>query len=360
MTRWSVTFRVDASTDIGTGHVARCLALAHGINEEGGRCTFVSRAHPNHLGARILAAGHESNLLPEVSDDVRRAGYEAWLGTDWRTDAEQTLAAMAGGRSEWLVVDHYGLDARWEKAVRAACDRLFVIDDLANRSHDCDLLLDQNLGRRIEDYAGRITGACQLLVGPRYALLRPEFMQHRSASLEGRDRRTLRRLLVTMGGVDKDNVTSEVLMALRECSLPDDMTITCVMGSGAPALKHVRALAREMPWPTEVAVDVQMAATMERADLAIGAAGSTSWERCCLGLPCIAVVIAENQREAAAALATAGAAVVVQRPQLPTALARALQELQQADKLVRMSVAASVLVDGGGVQRVVGALRRVS
>jgi len=189
-----------------------------------------------------------------------------------------------------------------------------VIDDLADRPHDCDLLLDQSLGREAADYAGLLPPAATPLIGPGYALLRPEFARLRAASLARRERPVLRKLLVTMGGVDKDNATGRVLDALASCTLPDAVEITVVMGPQAPWLSEVRAQAAAMPVPTKVLVGVRdMAALMAESDLAIGGGGMTSIERCVLGLPTIIVIQAENQIRQAKDLERAGAAVIYDR-----------------------------------------------
>ncbi|MDN5873135.1 MAG: UDP-2,4-diacetamido-2,4,6-trideoxy-beta-L-altropyranose hydrolase, partial [Sinobacteraceae bacterium] len=203
----NVVFRADASLEIGTGHVMRCLTLANALRETGASCTFVCRAHEGHLGEHIRACGHALHLLPRVADfspDDKTDPYARWLGSTPEQDAEQTQAVLTSD-CDWLVVDHYGLDACWETRLRARARHLLAIDDLANRRHDCELLLDQNLGRDARDYDGLVGDRTQRLIGPRYALLRPEFAQWREISLARRRQPRLQQLLITMGGVDRDN-----------------------------------------------------------------------------------------------------------------------------------------------------------
>jgi spore coat polysaccharide biosynthesis predicted glycosyltransferase SpsG len=197
-----------------------------------------------------------------------------------------------------------------------------------------------------------------VLAGPRYALLRPEFREWREASLSRRAREPgLRRLLINLGGVDKDNVTGQVLDALITCDLPENLQISVVMGASAPWRESVTAQARTMPWPTEVVVNISdMARRMAEADLAIGAAGSTSWERCCLGLPTLMVVLADNQREIADALAAKSAALSLDLTELEASLAAQLNTLSTPGALTAMSQQAAVLVDGDGSDRVIMAL----
>lgn len=310
-----VVFRADASLDIGTGHVMRCLTLADALSVKGVECCFISRDLQGNLIEQTRQRGYTVHVLPgsEGKQAVSQEPFHAaWLGVSWEVDAAESLPYLRELNPTWLVVDHYALDSRWEVATRECWQRLFVIDDLADRAHIADVLLDQNLGRNASDYESLLPTHAQRLVGPRYALLRPEFSELRPYSLERRKSGELRHILISLGGVDKDNATGAVLRTLRSCPLPDDCTITVIMGSHAPHLDDINALAAEMPWPTNVAINVNdMAKRMAEADLAIGAAGSTSWERCCLGLPSLMLVLADNQDEIARQLHRYGAAINV-------------------------------------------------
>lgn len=320
-----VLFRADASTPMGTGHVMRCLALAQVLRDRGASCAFLSTEQPGHLLEHIRERGFEVTALPVAA----------------ATDPARTLAALRGDTFDWLVVDHYALDALWERGLRPACRRLLAIDDLADRPHDCDLLLDQNVGRSADAYRHLVPAACRVLAGPGHAVLRPEFAELRAASLARRATAAARKLLVTLGGSDPQDMSSRVLDALAGCALPPDSAITVVMGAKAPHLASVRAAASRLPWPTEVVVNASdMAQRMAQSDLAIGAAGTTALERCCLGLPSLVLILADNQRAGALALAAAGAAVLLPegdrwpaelRQRLPALVAdqAALQGLQQ-------------------------------
>lgn len=299
-----VAFRVDASIDMGTGHVMRCLTLADELSRLGSECLFITRARYGNMEDVIRERGYELFQLSQVQeafqprkDDVAHAH---WLGTSWEKDSEETRAAMANFRPDWLIVDHYGIDARWHVALRDEVGEIMVIDDLADRPHDCSLLLDQNLGRQTEDYSNLVPDHCTIFVGPKYALLRPEFAALREYSLQRRKNAKVHQLLITMGGVDQHNATGRVLTALSECQLPIDCRIILVMGSNAPWLEVVQQQAEALRWHVEVLVNIKdMAQRMADSDLAIGAAGATSWERCCLGLPTLLVVLADNQKDAA-------------------------------------------------------------
>lgn len=310
-----VTFRTDASLQIGNGHVMRCLTLADALKSNGAECAFVSRAHPGHLIEQIRQRGHEVFALPAPaasSSAVQDADYAAWLGVAWQDDADETKRALDGAQPDWLIVDHYSLESAWEQSLRDHCKHLMVIDDLVNRDHDCDVLLDQNLGRQDSDYLAYVPATCKVMTGPRYALLKPDFSALRAESLARRKAPQLKNILVTMGGVDRTDVSSRVLLALKACALPADTRIRVVMGPHAPWLSRVKEIATAMPWPTQVLVGVSnMARIMADSDLAIGAAGSSAWERCCLGLPSLMLVLADNQKDAASEIQKAGAAITL-------------------------------------------------
>lgn len=358
-----IAFRADASLDIGTGHIMRCLTLANGLRKSGAICSFVSRDLPAHLGERIRAEGFSVTLLPPPDHKAPSPppAHAAWAGVTWQQDALETRAAVGEGL-DWLVLDHYAFDARWQKAALPAKARLMVIDDLADRQHICALLLDQNLGRELSSYQSLVPPDCVQLIGPKYALLRPEFAVVRADALNARAKRSLRHLLINMGGVDAQDATSRVLMALPGADLPEETRITVIMGKHAPALGNVRSLAVDMPWATEVLVNVSdMARHMADADLAIGAAGSTTWERCALGLPSILVQIADNQASIMRAMVDAEAALDPGPPDAPDFPVRLRAALSRAQaQLEEISQNAASICDGDGMSRVTALLTKPS
>ena len=353
-----VVFRVDASTDIGTGHVVRCLTLADALREQGADCSFVCRPHSGHLLDMIALRGHRvvalSPLAPSTNRFPAYPTHAAWLLTDWQTDARETCDLLSSQGVDWLVVDHYALDRRWEQTLRPFCKNLMVIDDLADREHDCDLLLDQNLGRMVQDYAGLLSPKTATFIGPRYSLLRPEFALLRTQSLARRVEPHLKHLLITMGGVDKNNATGQVLQALADCRLPADLRITVVMGPHAPGLTDVQQQAQRMPCPTQVLVGVSdMAQLMLDSDLCIGAAGGTSWERCCMGLPTLLLVLADNQRSGATALASSGAVLFAPSTQAMAQVFTQFLTDSASKRLQDLGQAAAAITDGLGSERIV-------
>lgn len=364
----NVVFRADASLEMGTGHVMRCLTLADELKRRGHDTLFISRLHPGHLCQWIGERGHSYIGLPYDpsfnSDSLASSDlpvHSAWLGASWQTDAEQTKEALAQFSSDWLIVDHYALDQRWQQQLRPCYQQLMVIDDLADRPHQSDLLLDQTFGRNPLDYRRWVPEHCVVLAGAEYALLRPEFSEYRAQSLERRQTAALKQVLVTMGGVDKDNATGKLLDVLRDCLLPSQCRITVVMGPTAPWIDSVTEQARSLPWDTRIMTNVtNMAQLMSASDLAIGAAGSTSWERCCLGLPCLMLVLAQNQQHAAKLLEQANAAIMIALDEnLSSKFGRALSELiNDPSQLKQMSVCARQISDGTGVHQVVAHLEK--
>lgn len=366
-----IVFRADASLLIGIGHVMRCLTLADTLQAKGTECHFICRAHEGNLSELIRSKGHISHALAvnpvlveasllatQAISDEQPLLHSHWLGTTQLEDAAACAPILAELQPDWLIVDHYALDARWETMLRPHYCKLMVIDDLADRPHQCDLLLDQTFGRNAEDYRAWVPDDCHLLCGSNYALLRPEFAALRAYSLQRRANPQLRQLLITMGGVDKDNATGQVLQALASSELPSDCRITVVMGANAPWLAEVRQQAEQLPWPVTIRVDVSnMAQLMTDSDMAIGAAGSTSWERCCLGLPTIMLVLADNQRLIAQALCTAGAAILTDSATLKEQRLITRQQIEPC-ALSAMSTSAATVTDGLGVSQVITFLNR--
>ena len=336
----------------------RCLTLAHGLRKRGAECVFICREHPGNLIYLIKKRGFRVKTLqhsPAWQARDLASPYAVWLGADWQADAGQSKAVAGDAVMDWLIVDHYALDQRWEQKMREHTSRLMVIDDLANRPHDCDLLLDQNLGRTTEDYIGLLGQATEALLGPQYALLGSDFAELRPRSLSRRAHNPqIKRLLITMGGVDERNATGQVLDILKTCSSLPKLHITVVMGLHAPWLSRVQALGAEMPQFTEVLVGVtDMAQLMADSDLAIGAAGVTAWERCCLGLPSFILALADNQLSGANALQNAGAAIAIEAAgQLLDYFGTSFTIRLGKKKLAKMSQSAAALTDGQGCDRV--------
>jgi len=302
-----IVFRVDASTLIGTGHVVRCLTLATALRDRGVDCAFICRLHPGNMANTIRSQGFVVHELPtHVSGVTSYTGDHAlWLGTSTEQDAKETAAILRNAPPDWLLVDHYALDKTWERIMHPFCGRLMVLDDLADRPHDCDLLLDQNwFGDAMKHrYEGLLPARTVKLLGPGFALLKPEYKLLR-ALMPPRDG-VVRRVLVFFGGSDPTNQTRKALDALI---VPDlaFLAVDVVVGVNHPDPESILALAQARAGTLAHQNLPSLAGLMARADLMIGGGGTTTWERMCLGLPTIVLSMAPNQNPINATLMSAG------------------------------------------------------
>jgi UDP-2,4-diacetamido-2,4,6-trideoxy-beta-L-altropyranose hydrolase len=305
--------RVDSSYQIGSGHLMRCLTLAEYLREVGWSVQFICRPLPGNLSELLRERGFPVALLssPErVSGQSAgiEASYADWLGVSWEQDARETdeVVKSLGDRYDWLLVDHYALDNRWEEVLTPQVGHVFVIDDLANRSHTCRLLLDHNLNPEGEArYFNLVPKGCRLLCGPAYALLRPEFEQ--AASEQGKRDGTISRIFIFFGGVDATGETFKTCEALVAGGF-NQLEADVVVGMANPRLEQIRKLCEQHSALHFHGQVCNMAELMATADLAIGAGGTTSWERAFLGLPTIIIPVAENQVAGSEALVSAHAA----------------------------------------------------
>jgi UDP-2,4-diacetamido-2,4,6-trideoxy-beta-L-altropyranose hydrolase len=293
-----IAFRADASAAIGAGHVSRCATLATSLKRHGCRISFICAQGSTAFFPQVLEVADAVVELPHASGE---AG--TWLSVTPAVDAAATLAAIADSPVDWLIVDHYGIDREWEQAVGAHVEHLMVIDDLADRSHACDLLLDQNLRPDgAAAYRELVDSGTTVLQGPRFALLREEFTRSRPQHVRG----DLNRILVSFGGVDGANGTGTTLTALA--SIDATIAVDVVIGAQHPARAAILEACDQQGYACHVQT-TSIADLMDAADLAIGAGGASSWERCIVGLPTVAIVMADNQRIIADELANRGAAL---------------------------------------------------
>lgn len=357
-----ILFRTDADSRIGTGHLMRCLALADDLRREGADCLFLCReAGLGGLAEKISLGGHRLLTLPmaAVLDDVGdlpRLAHADWLSGGWRNDASACLAVLADQpRADWLVVDHYALDDRWEAAMRAATRRVMAIDDLADRKHDCDVLLDQNvLDGSSGHYRGLVPRDCLLLLGPKYALLRPEFSgASEVAARAGRPRKDAR-LLIMFGGSDPQDLTLRTVNALARLNWQGPVEV--VAGELYGKLQELKASVSRLPQASLHAPAHKVADLMRAADLALGSPGVASWERCACSLPSIVLSVADNQLTLGESLGRMGVhwylgkAADVRDEELDAAL---IAWTANSPARYCMSQTASAICDGKGVRRVV-------
>jgi len=339
----SAVFRVDATQKIGGGHIMRCLTLADELRKRGWDCTFASR-HESVETVPLLAKSEYDILMLEGPE---------------RDEAQEIEAHIRD--CDWLIVDHYGCDQKFERGVRIFAKKIMVIDDLANRPHDCDILLDQTFGRNAEDYKSLVPERAQILTGADYALLRPEFASLRPEALERREKGgPVRRILISLGASDPHGATAKALLAIEQSGF-DDVSVDVVTGSADPAAMGLVKIAKTMPQQVDFhGFDADMATLMVKADLAIGAGGSTSWERCCLGLPTLMVVTADNQEKIARELAAAGAVIVVECGiQIdPFEFGKIIEALTEDKRLrINLAKAAAQTCDGSGVVAAIKVLK---
>ncbi|HSD38945.1 MAG TPA: UDP-2,4-diacetamido-2,4,6-trideoxy-beta-L-altropyranose hydrolase [Rhodocyclaceae bacterium] len=320
-----VVVRADASREIGHGHIMRCLSLAASLRKRGAEVQFFSRALEGHAFSTVGQAGFHCQPV----------------------SADTPIPPC-----DWLIVDHYGLDAKWESAQRGNARKILVIDDLANRQHDCDVLLDQNLNPEGPSrYLPWVPAHCQQLLGPHYALLHKNFAVER-AGLQPRIGR-VRRVLICFGGSDAPDATGRVVDALSE-AFPH-LVLDIVAG---PANSHAAQLQERCVWHPLITLSVavnDMAQRMAQADLFVGAGGSMTWERAALGLPGITLSIASNQVMLCAALAERGAGIDLGPIENFSAGSLQFQVARLIDDAPRMRDMAEklyALCDGRGARRV--------
>jgi len=302
----SIAIRVDAGAAIGSGHVMRCLALAEELRRRDAQVCFVSREHAGHLISRIEEAGFGVHRLSAPTrHSVVSSDESTWLGSTPEEDARETAAALAGEHVDWLVVDHYGADARWHRLLRSTAERVLAIDDIANRPHDADILLDQGYPAAGTErrYDALTDSRCRKLLGPRYALLQPIYREVRPLLPERSG--TVRQVLVSFGAHDATRATLAVLAALSRPELRH-IAIDVVPGDEPEVRASVETIARARTGVTVHRRLPSLAGLMVRADLAIGAGGMTTWERACLALPALVATIADNQMPSTQALAADG------------------------------------------------------
>jgi len=348
-----IVFRADASLAIGNGHVMRCASLAQALQAIGAHCTFVCTSETGHLNAYLQNQGYVVHVINPNAFDTR-VNAESLLA-NWQSDAQATVNAIHDQPIDWVVVDHYGLDWQWEAELSSYASQLMVIDDLANRAHQCAVLLDANPGRQSNDYAVLTPQDCRILTGPQYALIRNEIRQFRNTEHILHDACTSLKILITLGGVDKDNFTCEVLAALNQFDSKIPLEIQVVMGPFSPWIDQVIQISHAMRWSTHVTQNPKnFAELMCTHDIAIGAAGTSALERCYLGLPSINFILTPNQYISGKALQTQHAASSIELDQgWEKSLHQHLHELQSNSYRQTMQQACLQITDGLGAERVV-------
>lgn len=345
-----VVFRVDASIWIGSGHVMRCLVLAKELERRLFEVTFACLPQKGDLISFIKQRGFDVIELTEADVPLRpthSADYRAWLQRSVTEDVSDFLAHISD--ADLVITDHYAIDTGWQTQVknRLGC-KLVAIDDLV-RTHDADLIIDQTLGRLPDEYHSQGI----VLSGVDYALLNPLFSQRRSKAFKKVVNGKNPKVLISMGGVDAPNATLAVLKAIEPLT---NVHVTVLLGKNAPNFQVVSDFCVERSHIQHLEFVEDMASLMLEHDLAIGAPGTTSWERACMGLPSIVVPIADNQLTIAEALEKNNVSLQVALDKLNTHLLDSMFCL--IDKAERLQEAGLNICDGLGVYRVVSVIEK--
>jgi UDP-2,4-diacetamido-2,4,6-trideoxy-beta-L-altropyranose hydrolase len=295
----NVVIRVDASIQIGSGHVIRCLSIAEALRIQGCKAVFFSQRLPGHLIDEVVGRGFQVEELPTLSSaEVRDRGvpHAESLEVDWSDDIVHTVSLLTSRRPQpdWLIVDHYALDSRWESLARAQVGRIMVIDDLANRPHECDLLLDQVCVGDAFRYRSLVPSTCRQLIGADYILLRPEFGAARSRPSFGDGWSEDGQIHLFFGSGDGAGHALRFSRLLLG-NFPNSR-LKLVAGVSSVHREALQVLAAESAGRLGFELGAKdMAAHMSDCALAIGTPGMSTWERACMGLPTLYLTNAENQ-----------------------------------------------------------------
>ncbi|MFC5590280.1 UDP-2,4-diacetamido-2,4,6-trideoxy-beta-L-altropyranose hydrolase [Sporosarcina soli] len=292
----NICFRVDSSFNIGTGHVMRCLTLAKELKKNGHSIYFICRLHDGHLCN--LIAGEDFKVFKLRKPTIFKPSYNlpkhaSWLGISPKQDIQETINIVSSSqiKFDWIIIDHYAIDKVWEREIRKYIPRIMVIDDIADREHDCDILLDQNYYLHANNrYNNLVPAACILLLGPKYTLLRDEFIDMYKLPKIRKERKVA---LVFYGGSDPTNETLKALNAIKMIRSTPLLTHV-VVGPSNPNKYLIKKQCEQYNFIFHFNINY-MAKLIYEADFAICAGGSITWERYCLGTPAILTAIADNQ-----------------------------------------------------------------
>jgi UDP-2,4-diacetamido-2,4,6-trideoxy-beta-L-altropyranose hydrolase len=351
MTGLRIAFRTDANNEIGTGHFMRCLTLAEELKKYGFEIKFVSRGMPIHLQQMLQMSNINLCKLTRTSyvDESEKLRHSNWLKTSQIQDAIETEEVLGASKMDWLIVDHYALDYRWEGHLRSTASKILVIDDLADRKHDCDLLVDQNFYvNKKQRYQGKVPAKCQMLLGPEFALLRNEFREKRNF-LRVRSGE-IKNILISFGGIDSKNFTAPAIKAISKLNW--NVVVNVVIGKNHPNLQEIQILCKSFRFECHIQ-STKIAELMDQADIAIGAGGISLWERLCIGLPSICIVAAENQKEQLTDLQNKGFVSVLEEKQdLVEVIYQSLIKCKVESTFLTVSEKLTDFVDGFGAIRV--------
>ncbi|WP_394128828.1 UDP-2,4-diacetamido-2,4,6-trideoxy-beta-L-altropyranose hydrolase [Shewanella maritima] len=365
-----VVIRVDASTTMGTGHVYRMLTLATRLQQSGHQVLFVSRKLNGNL-FDIIKAQFELITLPSPKQHCQNAHNQHgdWLEVDYETEISEITSVLRQylnnlkiNKFDWVVADHYAIDHTWHRAVKALTHAIMQVDDLADRKHECDLLLDQNFySDSSVRYQQHVPAQCITLLGPEYALLRDDFLPYRQQLKPYSERINQKRVVLFFGGMDRDNETEKALLGLL--GVHSDHIFDVIIGQHNPHKDRLQALCDAEK--SRVILHIQtkkVAAIFAEAFLYVGAVGATTWERCVLGLPAIVCSLALNQRQLSQDLHLINAHMYLgEHTKLSSAHYQDAFQRMISDKmaLTLQSKLCMKLISGKGCQKVVSTMEEI-
>lgn len=357
-----ICFRVDSSLEIGSGHTMRCITFALALEQRhNAKCYFITRPLAGHLNDLITSYGFDILLLP-VNDTAQYGAHpnapkhSLWLRESWELDAKLTRIYISEMNADILVVDHYALDREWENVVADNNTKIMVIDDLADRQHNANLLLDYTINRTKEHYAPLINERCNLLTGLKYVLLRDEFNFERN--IPNIIHKENLEVLINMGGVDQHNFTQKVVEILRSMNSAQDLKYLIVVGMNYPFYDELCYFLERTSLNYVIFRHVNnISQLMRGADLAISALGSTAWELISQGIPCLLVATAHNQRRHLREVRKSGLAEVITDVSFDCLSKQVGNLLNNVSKRKWLSERAYAAIDAGGTDRVATELK---
>jgi UDP-2,4-diacetamido-2,4,6-trideoxy-beta-L-altropyranose hydrolase len=344
--------RVDAGIEIGDGHFLRCLTLANSLKKKFDQIIFISNKLPKHFVEKINNNNFKTykiNGYTHIQEEKLGAEVKKQLSHNDLVETKSIIEKHKNS-TNWLIIDHYGIDYVWEKNVRVNIEKIIVIDDLANRKHRCDILIDQNFYENMEKrYTKLIPNYCKQFIGPKFTLLRPEFLNARKNL---KRKKQFKRILISFGGSDSSNETKKALLATED--LGKKYKIDVIVGTNNPNKKQIMKLCSKISLCNFYEQVENISKYMKKADLAIGAGGTSTWERCCLGLPTIVTSLSKDQEKINENLSKIGCVINLGIAKKTSKLdyVKILKEID-SKKLSKISKKCLLLVDGEGVKRTV-------
>lgn len=349
-----IVVRADSGTHIGTGHIMRCLTLAHAFKKSGHEVVFVTRNHLGNISSRIKKE-FECIVLPDGVKDLsqyRDDEYSTWLGIPVEQEiSEFRKISKEYGPFDLSIIDHYSLDEKFEREITDG--KTLVIDDLMNRNHCCDYLLDQNLSASRSRYIELSHGKeCHFFLGPKYALLREEFTKYRP--IGPKEFTEVKRVFVFFGGSDITCECRKVVDAFLSLELK--LNIDVVLPKDHEDYQYIDSCSGKDERINLFSFVSNMAEMIAKADICFGAAGTTSWERACLAVPSFIVAVAENQKIGARNLSSSGVSSYVGDGKITDVndWGNVFKKLSDHDALNTMSSKAFKTCDGLGVNHLLG------